>query len=308
MPASTFEQSESHSRDEIFLNVGPWQARISTIGARLLDLAHGSNKIVEGSWPEAAEWFAGCTLAPWVNRLADGSWLDKSGVQHRAEVNDPDTNSANHGLVFNRDFAVVERSDSHAVLVASCRDASAYPFDVTVRVEYELTQEGLRSSLSTENHSIMEVPIAVGAHPYLVVDAESRLRVEAAQRVEVDARMLPAGLNQVENRLFEISPADRSDFTDACFTELNFASGWATTVLTRPSMQSEVVLAQSPELTHLQVFTLQGGYAGHDGLLALEPQTAAGNALNHLDRVPVLKPGETKISEWSISLRNSFHD
>jgi aldose 1-epimerase len=211
-------------------------------------------------------------------------------------------------LVFNLEFALVERSDSRVVLEASCRDESAYPFDVTVRVEYELTDEGLRSSLSAENHSNVPTPVAVGAHPYLVVDADSRLRVEAAQRIEVDTRMLPTGVREVENQVFAITPADRSDFTDACFTELNFASGWATTVLTRPSMQADVVIAQSAEFTHLQVFTLQGGFGGHAGLLALEPQTAAGNALNHLDRVPVLKPGETQISEWSISLRNSFHD
>ena len=302
------DSRHEHSGEvEIALQCESWSALISTRGASLRDLSFDEHKIIEGSWPEADDWFAGSTLAPWVNRLADGAWTDDEGVKHQAPINDAKNNCANHGLVFNRVFTIESASKDQVTLSASCFDQSAYPFEVFMKVAYSLNREGLEVAIQLENRGDTTAPVAYGSHPYFVVDQKSVLQVSAETRVQVDARMLPTETSKVDGGVFEIAPADASDFTDACFTDLKVDDGMVKTRLTRPALKRVVELAQSPDFAFLQVFTLQAGFAGHDGLLALEPQTASANAFNSREGLIELAPSESKISKWSLGLRDSIH-
>ena len=311
------------------LRHGDWRATVSSHGAALLDLrlvagAQTAQELtlVTSEWPTAVDWFAGSTLAPWVNRLADGTWANGERT-FIAYINDPSNACANHGLVFDKNFDVAAHSDGSVSLTTNLRDVDAYDFDVDITVTYALTDAGLRVTYDLTNQdptpSGSPAPIAVGSHPYLVTEPSSVFEFDAATEMAVDDRMLPTG-KAVEREQPEsagTNPAHRSilvsqpdHYTDACFTGLPLnEDNLATARLTRPTHNAAVRLWQDADFTHLQVFTLMHPeIAGGQTLLALEPQTAAANALNTGDNLIWLKPGQTWQASWGLAIEEMRND
>ena len=311
------------------LRHGDWRATVSSHGAALLDLRVVAGEktdreftIVTSEWPTAVDWFAGSTLAPWVNRLADATWANGERT-FTAFINDPKNTCANHGLVFNKNFDVAAHAEQSVSLTTNLRDRDAYDFDVYIKVTYALSDEGLRVTYDLTNldpaPSGSPAPFAVGAHPYLVTEPGSVFEFDAATEMAVDDRMLPTGKavereqpepggTNLEHRKIAVSQPDH--YTDACFTGLPLnEDNRATARLTRPARNAAVRLWQDAEFTHLQVFTLMHPeIAGGQTLLALEPQTAAANALNTRNNLIWLKPGQTWQASWGLAIeemRNS---
>lgn len=289
-----------------------WQARVDERGAALVALSYQGIELVAGTWSHATEWFAGSTLAPWVNRLEDGQWVDASGVTHTAAINDVANGCANHGLVFSRNFNVSKVSISSITLSTSCFDASAYPFEMLLEVTYSLGSSGLSVLFELKNLSEVRAPFSIGSHPYLVAESDSVLTFAAKTVFVNDDNMLPlkkVDLGAAESKV-RIRPAHRGDFTDTCFAQLETnALGKHEIRLSRPSMRKDVVLSQSEELSHLQVFTLQAPeLTGYEALVALEPQTAPANALRSSDGLLHLEPGERFASSWGVHLEDSKND
>lgn len=279
---------------------GAWRAVVSSLGASLLTLEHDGAALAASDWSNSSEWFAGATLAPWVNRLDQGVW---SGGN--APVNDVANGCANHGLVFNRTFDVMESTVDSVTMQINCHDSAAYPFAILLTVTYSLCTSGLRVRVSAENTGADRAPFGVGGHPYLVAETQSVLRVNAATKYLVDGNMLPIGIESMTG--LNIHPANKSDFVDTCFTDLERdPAGKACIYLTRPSIDKEVVLFQSKEFLHVQIFTLQASeLTGHAALVAVEPQTSAANALRTLENIIWLEPGEQFAAQWGIRLEEN---
>lgn len=321
------------------LRHGDWRATVSSHGAALLDLRLVAGEqtaqeltIVTSEWPTAVDWFAGSTLAPWVNRLAGGTWANGERT-FTAFINDHSNACANHGLVFAKNFDVTAHTEQAVSLTTNLRDVDAYDFDVDIKVTYALTDAGLRVTYDLTNldstPSGSPAPFAVGSHPYLVTEPGSVFEFDAATEMAVDDRMLPTG-KAVEREQPEsagTSPAGTSPagtnpvhrsilvsqpdhYTDACFTSLPLnEDNLATARLTRPTHNAAVRLWQDAEFTHLQVFTLMHPeIAGGQTLLALEPQTAAANALNTGDALIWLKPGQTWQASWGLAIEEMRND
>ena len=291
---------------ELTISHGKWSARIATSGAALVHLSAGDTQIVSSDWLNSADWFAGSTLAPWVNRLDAGAWHHERRTL-RAHINDKDNNCANHGLVFDRVFQVVQMSDSQLELSTVIHDDAAYPFEVRLTVFYELTEFGLRSVISAENIGDSTAPFAAGTHPYFVTDPASELVLEAHEEFEVDGRMLPIGRKVAttpasESRVIRVN--DPEDYTDTCFAGLTrYAEGFAQSTITRPLSNERVTVFQSQDFSYLQVFTLLGtDFAGDNTLLALEAQSAPANAFNTGDGLVWLEPGQIWSGTWGIDI------
>lgn len=90
-------------------------ALISKTGAALEALTVDGVDLID---PNAAhnpgQIFFGSILAPWPNRLDGGRYQlgDKGFVAGKLD----DSNNANHGLVYDRDFEVVSASETEVVL------------------------------------------------------------------------------------------------------------------------------------------------------------------------------------------------
>lgn len=291
---------------EITISHGKWSARIALRGAALLQVKAGKTQIVTNDWPNSADWFAGSTLAPWVNRLDAGAWVHNGQTLH-APINDKDNNCANHGLVHDHIFEIVEKTESSIQLQTLIHDHAAYPFEVRLGVYFELTEFGLRSVISGENTGNSRAPFAAGTHPYFVTDAGSELALDAYEQFEVDDRMLPVGrtlstTTGSESRTIRLNNPD--DFTDTCFGELTrYAEGFAQAFITRPNTNERVTVFQNQDFGYLQVFTLMGtDFAGGNTLVALEPQSAPANAFNTGDGLVWLEPGQIWSGTWGVDI------
>ncbi len=290
--------------DETMIRIamGDWVALLSQRGAALVELRHGETVVTTSSWAGASQWFSGSTLFPWVNRLADGAWhLTSRKLQ--APINDNQNNCANHGLVFDRDFRIVARTDNAITFAITLEPDDAYPAALDLAVTYTLTDTGLTVTYEVANPGHTRLPFAIGGHPYLLADEESVLEFGAQGRVEVDGRLLPTDISAIDRTPTVLEVANRKHYTDACFTGLvRDASGRASAHLSRPSANLTVTLWQDEAFTHLQVFTLQTGRSERPNLVALEPQTAAANALNTGDGLIWLDGGQKFTGSWGITI------
>ncbi len=281
---------------------GDWVAILSPRGAALIELVHCETVVTTSSWAGASQWFSGSTLFPWVNRLADGAWhLTSRKLQ--APINDNQNNCANHGLVFNRAFQIAARTDNAITFAITLEPDDAYPAALDLAVTYSLSETGLAVTYEVSNVGRARLPFALGGHPYLLADQDSVLEFGAQGRVEVDGRLLPTDISSIDRTQTVLEVANRKQYTDACFTGLaRDASGRASAHLSRPSANLTVTLWQDETFTHLQVFTLQTGRSERPNLVALEPQTAAANALNTGDGLIWLDGGQNFTGSWGITI------
>ena len=285
---------------------GLWRARVSPVGASLVSLWHAEIEIVTSPYHEPLKALAGSVMAPWPNRLEDGTW-QLGDREFTATINDDDGHNANHGLAFDKQFAVASQTESSLRLELNLFDEQAYPFSVLLSVTYLLQNTGLEVELEAKNLSNDVVPIAFGMHPYFVLDQDSTLSVDAESWVTKNTRNLP-----VSTLTFEKSPLANNAGQDICgleldecFTDLRFGSnGFCITTLTRPSLSIAVQVEQSRELSHLMLYRLQESRQSHRSLLAIEPQSAPANAFRNLESVASLAPAKSFQAKYRVKFRS----
>jgi len=298
---STFEALP----DEISLKFGEVSARVSPQGASLTELLVSGLTVIEHVSAAAAKTsFAGATLAPWPNRLKDGSWVFEGKSYRFANLDS--LRNAHHGLAFDRTFAVENLTESSVDLVLTLGEDAGYPFRVVFKVSYALTAGGLEASIEATNLGDEVAPIAFGAHPYISVDENCEIEINAKVQAINDERKIPIGFEPASKNLNSDGSALRFAGLqlDDCFGELDRnQDGIASATVTHKSGHT-VKLWQDESFKYLMVFahhrlTELGMKASG---LALEPQTAPANALQSGTDLYMLKPGESKNAKWGITV------
>ena len=285
---------------------GLWRAQISPVGASLVSLWHGDIEVVTSPYNEPLRALAGSVMAPWPNRLEDGTW-QLGDREFKATINDAEGHNANHGLAFDKEFALASQTDSSLHLELNLFDEQAYPFSVLLSVTYLLQNTGLQVELEAKNLSNEDVPVAFGMHPYFVLDQDSTLSVDAKTWITKNARNLPVSASTFENSpLANNAGQDICNLElDECFTDLRFGSNdFCVTTVTRPSLGIAVEVEQSRELSYLMLYRLQESRQPHRSLLAIEPQSAPANAFRNLESVASLAPAATFKANYRVKFRS----
>lgn len=287
---------------------GLWRADVHPVGASLVALFYDGHEIVITPYSETFYAFAGATLAPWPNRLEDGCWIfgDKT-LQHR--INDERGHNSNHGLVFDRHFEVVQTSQEEIVLKISLGEDLVYPFKIDITVSYKLNEDGLTQTISSTNKDSQLVPFAFGAHPYLLLEDDSMVEINALQVYAKSSRGLPlAKISIAESGLAREGLNRAGDLqVDDCFVGLvENADSLYSTSITRPSLKKTVEIWQDLEFDHLMLFAFRENGADGRSALAVEPQTAPANALRSHDDVDWISPGSTLSASWGISIKEGL--
>jgi aldose 1-epimerase len=285
---------------------GLWRAQISPVGASLVSLWHGDIEVVTSPYNEPLRALAGSVMAPWPNRLEDGAW-QLGDREFTATINDADGHNANHGLAFDKEFALASQTDSRLRLELNLFDEQAYPFSVLLSVTYLLQNTGLQVELEAKNLSNQDVPVAFGMHPYFVLDRDSTLSVDAKTWITKNARNLPVSASTFENSpLANNAGQDICNLElDECFTDLRFDSNdVCVTTVTRPSLGIAVEVEQSRELSHLMLYRLQESSQPNRSLLAIEPQSSPANAFRNLESVASLAPAATFKANYRVKFRS----
>jgi galactose mutarotase-like enzyme len=248
----------------------------------------------------------GQVLIPWPNRLEDGTY-EFDGRSHQLPVNEPDKGDAIHGLVREEVWTVFEQAADRVLVGHELTPRPGYPFALTLRIEYALSEHGLTVRTSATNVGNDACPYGSGQHPYLtlgtpVVDS---LILAAPGRTVLrhDERGLPVASEAVEGTDYDFHrPREIGTLTlDHGFTDLvRGADGLARVELRDPRSRAGLTLWVDESYRHVQLFT--GDPLSDVGRrsIAVEPMTCPANAFRTGEDLVRLEPGETHTASWGI--------
>ena len=193
----------SPSGEQVELSVGDQRVVVVGFGGGLRRYSVGDESVLDGySVVAMCGSGRGQLLAPWPNRIQDGSYefegesLSAGARRARAAERDP------------RARALVERGRSSSTrptgpsLEHRLHPTPGYPFTLDLRVEYSLAEDGLTVRVEATNVGEEACPYGFGAHPYLaggdgLVDG-LELRIPAETALISDERSIPIGRQSVD--------------------------------------------------------------------------------------------------------------
>jgi aldose 1-epimerase len=305
------------SGTSIDLAHGDYRASIAGVGASLRSLTHaGRDLVVPFDADEMRPAFRGCTLAPWPNRIIDGTYTF-GGVEQQVALTEPERHNALHGLAAWLGFDVRDRGDEFVELGASIQPQQGYPHRLDLTVLFRLGDDGLYSSVTARNTGADAAPFGTGPHPYLVAGPghvdDWTLRLPASQVLTVTAdRLAPISLTGVDGAVEGTSGTGAFDFRsprrigdvfiDHAFTGLSRNAGGVASVELTASDGRGVAMRWDAACAWVQVHTADQPDPGRSRLgLAVEPMTCPPDAFNSGTDLIVLEPGESATAGWTIA-------
>jgi len=298
------------SGDQFSIELGDQRAVVVEVGGGLRTYSAAGLELLDGyGADEMCLSGRGQILAPWPNRLEDGSY-EFDGRRHQLPVDEAWSGNAIHGLVRWEPWTVAEREPHRVAVEHLLHPRPGYPFSLALRVEYTLSPSGLDVRVTATNVGGAPCPYGAGAHPYLrlgtdVVDPLV-LRLPAATMIVAGERLLPVGTEPVEGTEFDFREARRIGTTQInhAFTDLERdADGLVRVELRDPDGGAAVTLWADESYPYLQVFTGDPLPDVNRRSLAVEPMTCPPNAFRSGDALVRLEPGASHSGTWGIEFR-----
>jgi aldose 1-epimerase len=297
--------------EQFLIAAGTTVAMITEIGATLRGFVIDGRQIVwEFPADEMSSYGRGQVLAPWPNRLADGSYRfgSRAGV---APLDEPERHNAIHGIVRWLPFVIERLDESRVRCVLRLGPQPAYPWWWRLEVSYAVAPGSLTVSTTFENLDAEVAPFALGFHPYLLAGSEgldaAKVAIPAAQHLITNDRSLPVGEERVAASAFAAIVDGlplRARVIDDAFGELGRAPDGRWRARFWPDNgRAPVVVWGDEGFTYVQCFT--GDTLPEKvrrSALALEAMTAPPNALASGDGIHAVEPGGRFQASWGIAL------
>jgi aldose 1-epimerase len=290
---------------------GDQRATIVQVGGGLREYEVAGFPVLDGyGEDEMAHHGRGQVLVPWPNRLADGRY-EFGGQTLQLPLGEPAKRNAIHGLVRWSAWDLLESEEARLRLGYVLWPQAGYPFTLTLELEYELSDAGLRVTVRARNAGRLPAPYGAGMHPYVRADLGlvdgSTLRLGAEQWLESGDRQLPTGrLLSVAGTQYDFLAARAVGTTvlDTAFTGLlRDGDGIARTELTGGDGGRRVTVWVDGHFDYLMVFTGDPLAAGERRRsVAIEPMTCAPDAFHNGLGLRVLEPGQEVSGSWGISV------
>lgn len=289
------------------ISLGPYSAIITERSGALRQLRHGDRDLVvgfgaDGPIPD----YRGVVCAPWPNRVAGGRY-SHGGKSFQAVINEPERQTALHGLALDARWTLAGRTASSVSLTCQIDSGPAYPGRLQVTAAYELREDGLRCTVAATNTGDTSAPYGVCPHPYLVAGPapldDWTLEFPAGEFLEITPdRLLPLQLESVEGHKFDFRTERLlgSIRIDHAFTGIiRTEDGLAAVRVFDPS-GTGVEIDWDERCPWVQVHTGDKP-VGPDRLgLAVEPMTCPPDAFNSGTDLVELAPGSSHEAGWTI--------
>jgi aldose 1-epimerase len=295
------------SGDQVTIRHGDSTAVVVEVGGGLRTYTVGDRDVLDGyGLDERCSGGRGQPLIPWPNRLAGGRYTF-GGAGHQADISEPATGCAIHGLTRWRSWTAAGQGDDHVTMVHRLRPSPSYPWDLSLAIEHRLGDDGLTVRTTAVNESPTRCPFAVGFHPYLAAGAglvdDLTVRVPARRRVVADDRGIPTGSEEVDGTGWDLRAggAIGDRHLDIGYTELERGEDGRARVAVEGGA-GPVTLWVDGAWAYLMVFT--GDTLAEDRRrrgLAVEPMTGAPDAFNNGDGLLVLEPGGRFEGAWGLT-------
>jgi aldose 1-epimerase len=294
----------SPSGEQVELSLDDQRVVVVGVGGGLRTYSVGDRQVLDGySVMAMSSSGRGQLLAPWPNRIEDGSY-EFDGRTHQLPLDEPERRNAIHGLVRWSQWSVAEREPHRAALEHRLHPRPGYPFMLDLRVEYSLAEDGLTVQSTATNVGLEACPYGIGAHPYLSAGGglvnDLELCVPAETALTSDERSIPVGRNPVEGTELDFrepKPIGRVEL-DHCFTDLmRDDDGRA-----RVRVGEIATLWVDESHPYLMVFTGDPLPDVARRSLAVEPMTCAPNAFRSGEGLIRLEPGQAHAASWGIAV------
>jgi aldose 1-epimerase len=293
---------------QIEIAAGDQRAVVVEVGGGLRSYSAGGRELIDGyDAEEMSSSGRGQVLAPWPNRLQDGSY-EFGGRRHQLPLNEPERSNAIHGLVRWADWIAAAREPHRVVMEHVLYPQPGYPFSLRLCIEYALSDSGLRVQTTATNVGQDTCPYGSGAHPYLtlgttVIDGLI-LRAPARTVLRSNGRGLPIGTEAVDHTPYDFRKPRRIGPTilDHAFTDLERnEDGLARVELRDLDRRAQVSLWVDESYPYLMLFTGDPLPDVHRRSLAVEPMTCPPNAFRTGEALIRLEPGASFTSTWGIT-------
>lgn len=282
------------------------RAVVTEVGATLRSFSVDGVEVLDGfDDNEMSSAGRGQVLAPWPNRLQDGSFRF-GGREGRAALDEPERANAIHGLVRWLPWRVLHKTAGAVSLTCVLHPQPAYPWRLELEVGYRLDAGGLTVSASATDRSDIVAPFGIGFHPYLTAATpmidDATLMIPAKRRLLSDSRGLPTGDEPVEGTDLDFIVPRRigGSKIDTAFTELERDAHGRASVQLAGARAVRVWMDRS--FGHVMMYTgdtLTPASRRRRGI-AIEPMTCPPNALRTGTDLIRLEPDAPWGAEWGI--------
>lgn len=294
---------------QVRLRHGAYAAVIATVGASLRSLTWGNRNLVV-PFPEDTlrPLYRGATLAPWPNRVVDGSYAF-AGKEHQLPINEVDRGHALHGLVAWQDWAVDAQSASAARLSTAVVPQEGYPFPLALVMDLVLDADGLHTTLTATNQGDLPAPYGAAPHPYLTAGSGTvndwQLLLPTATILEVTpGRLVPTCTSAVEGTPgFDFRQGRKIGVAeiDHAFTDLLRTDDGVAEVRVEAPGGGGAAISWDTSCPWVQIHTADRPEAENHRIgLAVEPMTCPPDAFNSGEDLIVLPAGASHSARWSI--------
>jgi aldose 1-epimerase len=300
----------AEQRGQIEIAFGAQRVAVVELGGGLRSYAAGRRPLLDG-FPagERPTSGRGQVLAPWPNRIEDGSYVF-DGQRLQLPLTEPEHGNAIHGLVRSREWSVVDVAADRVLLEYVLEPQPGYPFRLGLSIEYVLSDSGLTVHTTAWNLGAEPCPFGSGQHPYLTLGTPTidqlRLRVPAQSVILSDERGLPVGSESVAGTEYDFRTGRTIGGTvlDNGFTDLERdADGRVRVLLDDPETGTGVTLWVDESYPYVMVFSGDPLPDVARRSVAVEPMSCPPNAFRTHDSVIRVEPGESTASTWGIEPR-----
>jgi aldose 1-epimerase len=289
---------ESEGHRAVVVEVGGVLRSYSVSGRETLD-GFGADELSPAS--------AGQILAPWPNRIRDGSYTFE-GAANQLALSEPARHNAIHGLTNWSRWTLAGRTDDSVTLEFDLPAQPGYPWSLTLRSRWSVSAAGLRCDQEVTNESGSNAPWGYSVHPYLrlagVAVDDLLLKVPGRIRVLTDSRLLPIGAVKVAGSEYDFSEPRRigDAVLDTTFGDLEFdADGGSAVTISAPAGDASVTVWGDGDFKWWQVFTSDTLHGErHRRSVAIEPMTCPPDAFRSGRDLVVLVPGQTWSAAWGV--------
>jgi aldose 1-epimerase len=295
------------SGQQFALAHGNHRAVVTEVGAGLRTYSYSGRELLDGFGAgEMCKSGRGQVLMPWPNRIDAGRY-DWDGRKLQLPLTEVENGTAIHGLVRWVAWDAREQASDRVALSHRLHPQPGYPFQLDLRVGYQLDDDGLTVRTSATNSGASACPFGAGAHPYLTLGTVPvdplRLRVPAETVLESNERGIPTGTSAVAgtDKDFRSERQIGTTVLDHCFTDLiRDEDGSARARLSGEDATLELWV--SPSYTHLMVFTGDPLPDVNRRAVAIEPMTCPPNAFASGAGVIRLEPGDSAQFAWGLKI------
>ena len=283
---------------------------VTEVGAGLRSYASEGHAVIDGyGSDELASSGRGQVLIPWPNRIAGGKYTWRGG-ELQLPLTEPEAGNAIHGLVRWAAWTPVEHEPSRLVMGHELHPQPGYPFALSLRIEYSLSDDGLRVTTTATNVGARPCPYGAGAHPYLfpgtptVDTAILQLPARSVLGAGADGVPVAGPVEGTEHDYQEARPVGPT-ILDHCFTDLERdADGLARVTLAHPETGGSggtISLWVDEHYRYLMLYTGDGRPDVARRSLAVEPMTCPPQAFGSGEDVIELEPGASATGVWGLS-------